>query len=119
MSEPEFIHRLCEGSGCHLLLDVVHTWLSARLSGRDPRSLLLALPLERVIEIHVAGCAYDPDLQEAWIAPVLPDRDILDLAILAASRSPQLRGVTFDAFTPQLTAETLLAGVRLIRERFL
>ncbi len=119
MSEAEFLHRLCAESGCHLLLDIAHTVLSARFYDRDPRSFLLEQPLEYVIEIHVAGCAYDPDLQEPWIAPVLPDRDILDLAVIAAARAPRLRGVTFDAFTPHLTAETLLNGVRLLRERFL
>jgi len=118
MSEPEFLHRLCEQSGCNLLLDIVHTWLSASFAGRDPRALLLELPLERVIEIHVAGSAPDPDLEEPWIAPMLPDREILDLAELAAARAPGLRAITFDAFSPALRADTLLAGVRLIHERF-
>jgi len=118
MSEAEFLHRLCEQSGCHLLLDIVHTWLSARFAGLDPRSLLLQLPLERVIEIHVSGHAPDPDLEEPWIAPILPNTEILDLAELAAVRAPGLRAITFDAFSPSLRPETLLAGVRMLRERF-
>ncbi len=118
MSESEFLHRLCEQSGCYLLLDIVHAWLSARFAGRDPRALLLELPLERVIEIHVAGSAPDPNLEEPWIAPMLPDREILDLAELAAARAPGLRAITFDAFSPALRADTLHAGVRLIHERF-
>jgi uncharacterized protein (UPF0276 family) len=118
MSEPEFLHRLCEQSGCHLLLDIVHTWLSARFAGLDPRSLLLQLPLERVIEIHVSGHAPDPDLEEPWIAPILPNSEILDLAELAAVRAPGLRAITFDAFSPSLRPETLMAGVRILRERF-
>lgn len=119
MTESEFLHELCAKSGCHLLLDIAHTVLSARFCGRDARSLLLELPLERVIEIHVAGCADDPDLEEPWIAPVLPDGDILALAELAAARAPSLRAITFDAFSPHLAGETLMSGVRLLRERFL
>lgn len=118
MSEPEFLHRFCEGSGCHLLLDIAHLWLSAWYAGLSPRELLLAMPLHRVIEIHVAGCAPDRDLEGPWIAPVLPNRDILDLAELAVERAPGLRAITFDAFSPLLSAETLLAGVGLLRERF-
>src|SRR5947208_1281254 len=82
------------------------------------RSLLLQLPLERVIEMHVSGHAPDPDLEEPWIAPILPNREILDLAELAAARAPGLRAITFDAFSPSLRPETLLAGVRMLRERF-
>jgi uncharacterized protein (UPF0276 family) len=118
MSEPEFLDRLCRESGCHLLLDVPHAVLSARACGWDPAVFLQALPLDRVIEMHVAGCADDPDLQEPWIAPVPPDEEMLELAVMAASRAPELRAITFDAYSPHLTADTLLAGVRLLRERF-
>jgi uncharacterized protein (UPF0276 family) len=118
MSESEFLRRLCDETGCRLLLDVTHTVLSARGLGRDPTEFLLEQPLDRVLEIHVAGCATDPDLQEPWIAPVLPEPDLLDLAVLAASRAPALRAVTFDAYSPHLSAGTLLSGVRLLRERF-
>ncbi|MGH7254833.1 MAG: multinuclear nonheme iron-dependent oxidase [Nitrospirales bacterium] len=118
LSEADFLHRLCEGSGCVLILDLAHLWLSARLSGEDPRERLQAMPLDRVIELHVAGCSLDRDLEELWIAPVLPEDDILDLAELAAAQAPALRAVTFDAFAPTLRAETLLAGIRMLRERF-
>lgn len=118
MSEPEFLDRLCRESGCHLLLDVPHAVLSARACGWEPAAFLQALPLERVLEMHVAGCVNDPDLEEPWIAPVLPDEGMLDLAAMAASRAPELRAITFDAFSPHLTADTLLAGIRLLRERF-
>jgi uncharacterized protein (UPF0276 family) len=118
MGEADFLHRLCEQSGCDLLLDVAHTALSACALGRDARSLLLDLPLDCVIEIHVAGLALDPDLGEPWISPVLPDSSILELAELAAARAPRLRAITFDAFSPTLSSTTLLAGVRLLQERF-
>jgi hypothetical protein len=76
------------------------------------------LPLDRVIELHVAGLAFNADLGDSWIAPVLPDQSILDLAEFAAARAPRLRAVTFDAFSPTLDADTLHAGVRLLHERF-
>lgn len=118
IEEAEFMHRLCHGSGCHLLLDIPHAILSAHSQGREARSLLEDLPLDRVIEIHVAGLAHDVDLGESWVAPILPDRMVLDLAEFAAARAPALRAITFDAFSPTLTAKTLTAGVRMLHERF-
>ena len=118
MSEAEFLRRFCDQSGCDLLLDIPHAVLSAQFLERDVQSFLLELPLDRVIEIHVAGLAFDADLGEFWIAPVLPEPDLLDLAELAAAHAPRLRAVTFDAFSPTLQAKTLLSGVRLLRERF-
>ena len=118
LSETEFLHRLCEESGCLLLLDIPHAMLSAETYGRKAASFLLELPLHRVIEMHVAGLAFNEDLQRPWIAPVLPDKEILDLAELAAAHAPHLQAVTFDAFSPTLHADTLLEGMRLIRDRF-
>lgn len=118
MSEAEFLHRLCEASGCCLLLDIPHTVLSAYTYGRDPASFMLELPLHRVIEIHVAGLAFNADLKRPWIAPVAPDKDILDLAELAATQAPHLKALTFDAFSPTLRPNTLWQGMRLLRERF-
>lgn len=118
MSEPEFVHEVLERSGCHLLLDIAHLLLSARRTGRSASELLSELPLEKVIEIHVAGLAWDDDLEETWIAPVLPSREVLDLAEEAAGRASSLRAVTFDAFSPALSAETFQEAVQLLHERF-
>jgi len=118
MSEPEFLHRLCEESECSLLLDIPHAVLSAFTYGQDPGVFVRNLPLHRVIEIHVAGLAFNADLKRPWIAPVAPDKDMLDLAELAAAQAPRLRAITFDAFSPSLRSHTFLEGVRLLRERF-
>jgi uncharacterized protein (UPF0276 family) len=118
MSEPEFVYQVLERSGCHLLLDIPHLILSARRFGRSASELLIELPLDRVIEIHVAGLAWDDDLQETWIAPVPPSNEILDLAEEVAGRATNLRAVTFDAFSPALTPETLQEAVHLLHERF-
>jgi hypothetical protein len=67
----------------------------------------------------MAGLAFNPDLKRLWIAPIAPDDHILDLAELAAAHAPHLRAITFDAFSPTLRADTLMEGMRLLRERFL
>ncbi|HEV8674199.1 MAG TPA: DUF692 family protein [Methylomirabilota bacterium] len=118
LGEAEFVRRFYAESGCDMLLDVSHAWLSAHYAGVKPREFLATLPLERVIELHVAGVEPDRDLEGPWIGAAVPDREILDLARYAAERAPALRAVTFDAFSSALTAETLRAGVAAIRDAF-
>jgi uncharacterized protein (UPF0276 family) len=55
MSETEFVSRVVEASGAPLLLDVNNVYVNARNFAFDPVRALGELPLERVIEIHVAG----------------------------------------------------------------
>jgi len=118
LGEIEFVRRFYAESGCGMLLDVAHAWLSAHYAGVAPRDFVAALPLDRVVELHVAGVEPDPDLGGPWIGAAVPDREILDLALYAAERAPDLRAVTFDAFSTALTADMLRRGVEAIRTHF-
>ena len=118
LGEIEFVHRFFAESGCGFLLDISHAWLSAHYAGVPPREFIAALPLERIVELHVAGVEANQDLGGPWIGAAVPDGEILDLALYAAARAPSLGAVTFDAFSTALTAGTLRAGVLAIRERF-
>ncbi len=55
VSEPDFLARLCHRTGCGLLLDVNNVYVSSRNHGFDPLTYLDALPLDRVVQFHVAG----------------------------------------------------------------
>lgn len=55
MSEGEFLHRLLEAAGAGLLLDVNNVYVNAVNHDRDPEEMLRALPLDRVVQIHLAG----------------------------------------------------------------
>jgi len=55
MGEAEFISEVCERSGCGLLLDVNNLYVNATNFGFDPRRWLDMVPLERVVQLHVAG----------------------------------------------------------------
>ena len=118
LGEAAFVERFYAESGCGMLLDVAHAWLSARYAGLPAREFLAALPLERIVELHVAGVEDDPELGGPWIGAAVPGRELLELAVFAAGRAPGLRAVTFDAFSSALTAEALVAGVRAIRDAF-
>lgn len=55
MDEPEFLHEVARRTGCLLLLDLENLRINAANHGRDARKELERLPLERVIQVHVAG----------------------------------------------------------------
>ncbi|MEI9936402.1 MAG: DUF692 domain-containing protein [Pseudomonadota bacterium] len=55
LTELEFLQRVLEQSHAHLLLDVNNVYVNAQNHGFDPYAFIAALPLDRVLEIHVAG----------------------------------------------------------------
>ena len=55
MPELEFLNRVLERCNARLLLDVNNVYVNAQNHGFDPYAFIAGLPLERVVEIHVAG----------------------------------------------------------------
>jgi uncharacterized protein (UPF0276 family) len=57
MPEQEFLARLAEDTGCGLLLDVNNVYVSAANHGLDPLAYIDALPADRIVQVHLAGCS--------------------------------------------------------------
>lgn len=55
MPEAEFVARIVEASGAALLLDVNNVFVNAQNHGDVALDFLKQMPLDRVLEIHVAG----------------------------------------------------------------
>lgn len=55
MGEAEFIARVCERADCLLMLDVNNAYVNAQNFGHDVRAWLRTVPLDRVVQMHVAG----------------------------------------------------------------
>jgi uncharacterized protein (UPF0276 family) len=55
LPEAEFIQRIVQQSGAGLLLDVNNVYVNSQNHDFDPYAFILELPLDRVVEIHVAG----------------------------------------------------------------
>ena len=55
MTELEFLLATLEESGAPLLLDVNNVYVNSLNHGFDPREFLSKVPLDRVVELHVAG----------------------------------------------------------------
>src|SRR2546430_1322245 len=100
---------------------LLHDYLGQLSEPLDERSIerartLAEFPLDRVVELHVAGVEEDRDLAGPWIAPAEPSDEMLAFLAHAVTRCPQAQAVTFDAFSPSLTAEALFRSVERIRD---
>ena len=55
LSEPDFLRRLSDETGCGLLLDVNNVFVSCFNLGTDPVRYLKDFPCDRVVQMHLAG----------------------------------------------------------------
>jgi uncharacterized protein (UPF0276 family) len=55
MGEAEFLASVCEAADCGLMLDVNNAYVNAHNFGFDVDEWMRAAPLDRVVQIHVAG----------------------------------------------------------------
>lgn len=59
--ELQFVCEVLERADAKLLLDVNNVFVNARNHGFDPRAFIDRLPLDRVVQLHVAGHFVRPD----------------------------------------------------------
>lgn len=62
MSEWDFLCAVVEEADCHVLLDINNIYVSSRNHGLDPLEYLNAVPVERVMQFHLAGHTRDGDI---------------------------------------------------------
>jgi len=55
LAEPEFLAEILDGADVGWLLDVNNVYVNALNFGFDPRDWLLRVPLDRVVQMHIAG----------------------------------------------------------------
>ncbi len=128
MSEPEFLTRLVEQTGCGLLLDINNVYVSASNSGFDAANYLRSIPAAAVGEIHLAGYEESSaggaggarlliDTHGAYVAD--PVWDLYAATISRIGPRPTL--IEWDADVPELPvllreaalAQTILDDARL------
>lgn len=122
MSEAEFLNRLCQVSGCGILLDLHNLYVNSRNHGISMEAFLRDIDLRHVVEIHVAGgdelLGFYTDSHAGPVAE--PVWELLDETLRAA---PWIRAVTFEfheSSYPLLKTEGIaaqLARARRIWER--
>jgi uncharacterized protein (UPF0276 family) len=72
LGEAEFLSRVCERAECGLMLDVNNAYVNCRNFGLDPAAWLRAAPLDRVVQIHVAGHEWFATDDRGLGAPAAP-----------------------------------------------
>ena len=100
MREWEFVGRLAEEADCALLLDVNNVYVSSKNHGFDPMEYLVAVPFDRVVQIHVAGHTdHGTHIIDSHIGPVIdPVWRLLAAAYRRAGGAPIL--LEWDAEIP-------------------
>lgn len=74
MTESQFITEVLEHCDCGLLLDVANLYINSVNHGFDPGDFLDSIPLERVVQLHLAGGEWSHDtLVDAHGFPVPPE----------------------------------------------
>jgi hypothetical protein len=95
LSEAEFLTEVMEGCECGLLLDLANVFVNAGNHGFSALEFLAAIPLERVVQVHLAGGEESPDaLLDTHSAPV-PD-EVFALLRHLVERAPNLRAVLIE-----------------------
>jgi uncharacterized protein (UPF0276 family) len=57
MTQTEFFGRLVDITGCGVLLDITNVYINSENHHFDPAEFLKAMPLDQVVQIHLAGAA--------------------------------------------------------------
>ena len=61
MAQTEFFNRLVDTTGCGILLDVTNIFVNTLNHGIDAMAFMDAMPLERVVQVHLAGGLWSGD----------------------------------------------------------
>lgn len=87
LDDGEFVDAVVREAGCKLMLDVNNVYVNSRNHGNDPRVILGKMPLDQVVQIHVAGHYYEePDFILDTHAEPLCD-DVYDLLAWTLERT--------------------------------
>ena len=103
LSDGAYIAGVAERADCGILLDL-HNLLANERNGRQPVSGVLdELPLERVLEVHVAG-GFEAGGYYLDAHVGAPDEELLALTASVLPRLPNLRAVMYEAVPESLAA---------------
>lgn len=64
MTEAEFFSKVVNGADCGVLLDLTNLYINSQNLHYDPYEFIDDIPLERVVQVHLAGGVYE---DEVWI----------------------------------------------------
>lgn len=87
MPETEFLNRLCEQSGCGILLDVTNLFINSRNHRFDPLEWLNQLEPSNIVQLHVVGYSVSDGVWYDRHADAIQD-ELFDLVGEVLRRAP-------------------------------
>jgi uncharacterized protein (UPF0276 family) len=121
--EPEIVdnmglmRQIMAQSGCYQLLDLHNIYCNALNHRLDPLALIDRVPLERVVEIHIAGGSWRDGLWTAGHDARVPP-PVWRLLEYTLRKAPNVAGVVFDfldQFAPRLGREAITEELQIAR----
>lgn len=98
LSLGQVFTEICQRSHCGMVLDASHVYSYALATDTDPKTVLEELPMDYVLEVHVAGGHVDPEHGHRYVDthsdPVVPA--VWDLFKSTLARANNLRAITYE-----------------------
>ena len=91
MSQTEFFNRMVDATGCLVLLDVTNVYINSMNHEFDGERFLDELPLDRVVQLHLAGGYWKDDVLIDGHCEKVED-GTWDLLKLVAEKTTMVRG---------------------------
>lgn len=114
-TEARWLRLILEEADCGLLLDVNNVFVNAHNHGGDALDFIKQLPLERVIEIHMAGHLERGDLLiDTHGEDVRPE--VLALFAETLPLCPNVKGILLERDSNVPPFETLMAEMNALRQ---
>ncbi len=103
LSDGAFVAAIAERSDCGILLDLHNVWTNERNGRQSLRDFVAELPLDRVVEVHLAG---GEALDGYWLDAHggLTPPELLTLAAEIIPLLPNLKAITFEMMDEAIAA---------------
>jgi uncharacterized protein (UPF0276 family) len=114
MSQTEFFNRLVAATGCGILLDITNVYINSVNHDFDPTNFLEQMPLEHVVQVHLAGGYWHNGLLvDGHSEPVQEESWELYRNLLSRC---QVKGTIFEHDRNYPAMELLLQQIRKARQ---
>jgi uncharacterized protein (UPF0276 family) len=114
LADGQFVAEVVTRADCGILLDLHNVWANERNGRQSVRDFVSCLPLERVLEVHLAGGSVEAGYYlDAHDGPV--PADLLAIAAEVLPTLPNVRAVIFEA-APDAIDRIGAPGVRHVLE---
>jgi uncharacterized protein (UPF0276 family) len=111
LQEAEFIASVVEKSGTYLLLDLHNIYSNARnFEGYDAWKFMRTIPLDRVLEVHIAGGEQIEDWYHDFHNQSVPEQ-VWEMLEHVVRNAPKLEAVTLEVQGPAHNAKSRQVSV--------